>query len=137
MSLLISSVLTAPENHILLQSQMENFSVQKSVKEPPPLRLHAPSCPPGAQVHQHPNPFMHLFSLQKATSQQLLVTGKTILGKSSHRLGYHIRRKFPGIVNFLVLFLTVKPDSFSNRLLSSHTEMKVNIFGRSIKLAFH
>lgn len=47
------------------------------------------------------------------------------------------RGKFPGRINFLVLFLLVEQDSFSNRLSPSHTEMQVNVFGRPIKLVFH
>jgi len=47
------------------------------------------------------------------------------------------RRKFLGRINLLLLCLSVEQDHFSNRLSPSHTEMKVNIFGRSIKLAFH
>lgn len=46
------------------------------------------------------------------------------------------RTKFPRRIHFLVLFLLVDQDSFSNRLLPSHTEMQVSIFGRFFKLVF-
>lgn len=82
--LLTSSVLTAPENHLLVWPQMGHFSIQKSTAEPPPLRFRAPSCPPGAQIHLHPDPSTICLVCRKLAFQQLLPSGgRTILGKSS------------------------------------------------------